>query len=126
GETAQTLPALSTQVPLVRLAWARSGDKGNHSNIGVIARRPEYLPWLRRALTPEHVASYFSHVLDAETGRVTRYELPGLHALNFLLENALGGGGMASLRADPQGKAFAQQLLDMPIDLPTDLLQEQA
>ena len=126
GEAAQVLPANSTQVALVRLAWARSGDKGNHSNIGVIARRPEYLPWLRRALTPEQVAAYFSHVLDTENGRVTRYELPGLHALNFLLENALGGGGMASLRADPQGKAFAQQLLDMPIDLPTDLLQEHA
>jgi hypothetical protein len=63
-----------------------------------------------------------AHVLDAPNSRVTRFELPALHALNFLLENALGGGGMASLRIDPQGKAFAQQLLDMPVHLPAAVL----
>ncbi|MDM9637900.1 acyclic terpene utilization AtuA family protein [Acinetobacter nosocomialis] len=112
------------EVPLIEIAHARSGDKGNHSNIGVIARKAEYLPWIRAALTEQSVASYMQHVLDAEKGRVIRYELPGLNALNFMLENALGGGGVASLRIDPQGKAFAQQLLDMPVKVPAHLLEK--
>ncbi|WP_267531848.1 acyclic terpene utilization AtuA family protein [Acinetobacter oleivorans] len=112
------------EVPLIEIAHARSGDKGNHSNIGVIARKAEYLPWIRAALTEQSVASYMQHVLDAEKGRVIRYELPGLNALNFMLENALGGGGVASLRIDPQGKAFAQQLLDMPVKVPAYLLEK--
>ncbi|OTT68708.1 terpene utilization protein AtuA [Acinetobacter baumannii] len=111
------------EVPLIEIAHARSGDKGNHSNIGVIARKADYLPWIRAALTEQSVASYMQHVLDAEKGRVIRYELPGLNALNFMLENALGGGGIASLRIDPQGKAFAQQLLDMPVKVPAHLLE---
>ena len=64
-----------------------------------------------------------AHVLDPDTGRVNRYELPGMSALNFLLENALGGGGIASLRIDPQGKAFAQQLLEIPVKIPANLLK---
>jgi hypothetical protein len=112
------------EVPLIEIAHARSGDKGNHSNIGVIARKAAYLPWIRAALTEQAVASYMQHVLDAEKGRVIRYELPGLNALNFMLENALGGGGVASLRIDPQGKAFAQQLLDMPVKVPAQLLEK--
>jgi len=112
------------EVSLIEIAHARSGDKGNHSNIGVIARRAEYLPWIRTALTEQAVASYMQHVLDPEKGRVIRYELPGLNALNFMLENALGGGGVASLRIDPQGKAFAQQLLDMPVKVPANLLEK--
>lgn len=112
------------EVPLIEIAHARSGDKGNHSNIGVIARKADYLPWIRAALTEEAVASYMQHVLDAEKGRVIRYELSGLNALNFMLENALGGGGVASLRIDPQGKAFAQQLLDMPVKVPAHLLEK--
>ncbi|QNX09192.1 DUF1446 domain-containing protein [Acinetobacter seifertii] len=112
------------EVPLIEIAHARSGDKGNHSNIGVIARKAEYLPWIRAALTEQVVASYMQHVLDAKKGRVIRYELPGLNALNFILENALGGGGIASLRIDPQGKAFAQQLLDMPVKVPAHLLEK--
>jgi len=105
-------------VPLVKLAVARSGDKGNHSNIGVIARDPDYLPWIAEALTPEVVVDWMGHVLDPVHGRVERWYLPGSHSLNFLLENALGGGGIASLRIDPQGKAFAQQLLEIPIAVP--------
>ncbi|KYQ80193.1 terpene utilization protein AtuA [Acinetobacter lactucae] len=112
------------EVPLIEIAHARSGDKGNHSNIGVIVRKAEYLPWIRAALTEQAVANYMKHVLDAEKGRVIRYELPGLNALNFMLENALGGGGVASLRIDPQGKAFAQQLLDMPVKVPAHLLEK--
>ncbi len=102
-------------VPLIKLAWARSGDKGNHANIGVIARRPEFLPYINAALTEDAVANYMQHVLDPDTGSVSRWSLPGMNAYNFLLKNALGGGGIASLRIDPQGKAFAQQLLDMPV-----------
>lgn len=111
-------------VPLVKLAVARSGDKGNHSNIGVIARTPEYLPWIAEALTPEVIVDWMSHVLDPLHGRVERWYLPGSHSLNFLLENALGGGGIASLRIDPQGKAFAQQLLEIPIAVPQHIADQ--
>ncbi|MFZ5699516.1 MAG: acyclic terpene utilization AtuA family protein [Pseudomonadota bacterium] len=113
--------ATSKTVPLVKLAVARSGDKGNHSNIGVMARQAEYLPYIRTALTAPAVAEYMQHVLDPQLGHVTRWELPGLSGFNFLLENALGGGGIASVRIDPQGKAFAQQLLDFPVPVPQAL-----
>ena len=111
-------------VPLVKLAVARSGDKGNHSNIGVIARHPDYLPWIAEALTPEVIVDWMDHVLDPVHGRVERWYLPGSHSLNFLLENALGGGGIASLRIDPQGKAFAQQLLEIPIAVPQHIADQ--
>lgn len=121
GDSAR-LSGNEIEVPLVKLAWGRSGDKGNASNIGVIARKPEYLPWIRASLTEEAVAAYMAHVLDGDNSKVTRFELPGLNALNFLMTNALGGGGIASLRIDPQGKAFAQQLLEMPVKIPAELL----
>jgi len=105
-------------VPLIKLAYGRSGDKGNHANIGIIARRAEYLPYIRAALTKDAVANYMAHT--EHTG-VTRYDLPGINGLNFLLENALGGGGIASLRNDPQGKAYAQMLLDFPVSIPTSM-----
>ena len=108
-------------VALVKLAVARSGDKGNHSNIGVMARHPDYLPWIAEALTPEVLVDWMGHVLDPVHGRVQRWYLPGTHSLNFLLENALGGGGVASLRIDPQGKAFAQQLLEIQIPVPQSI-----
>jgi hypothetical protein len=111
-------------VPLVKLAWARSGDKGNHANIGVIARKADYLPFLRAALTEGAVAEYMQHVLDPDHGSVSRWELPGFSAMNFLLKNALGGGGIASLRIDPQGKAFAQQLLDFPVPVSAEIAKE--
>ena len=91
---------------------------------GVIARRPEYLPWIAEALTPEVIVDWMSHVLDPLHGRVERWYLPGSHSLNFLLENALGGGGIASLRIDPQGKAFAQQLLEIPIAVPRHIADQ--
>jgi hypothetical protein len=102
-------------VPLVQLAWARSGDKGDHSNIGVIARKAEYLAYIHAALTNENVADFMKHTLCPDKGKVNSWLLPGIHAINFLLEHSLGGGGVASLRIDPQGKAFAQQLLEYPI-----------
>ena len=102
-------------VPLIRLAWARSGDKGNHSNIGIIARRAEWLPLLRAQLTSERVARHLGHLVE---GPVTRYEVPGIDAFNFLCERALGGGGMASLRNDPLGKGMGQILLALPVQVP--------
>ncbi len=113
-------------VPLVKLAYARSGDKGNHANIGVIARKQSYLPYILQALSEDAVACYMGHVLDVETGKVTRWQLPGFHAINFLLENSLGGGGVASLRVDPQGKALAQQLLEIEIPVSQDIIDELA
>lgn len=107
------------EVPLQWLALARSGDKGNDSNIGVIARADRYLPWLRAELTAERVRAYFAHLVE---GPVERFDVPGINAMNFVLHNALGGGGTASLSSDPLGKAYAQMLLDMPLQVPRDLL----
>ncbi|MGB6115099.1 MAG: terpene utilization protein AtuA, partial [Comamonas sp.] len=109
------------EVPLIRLAWARSGDKGDTSNIGVIARRPEWLPLLRAQLTPERVKAHLAHAIE---GRVTRHEVPGIAAFNFVCEQALGGGGMASLNNDALGKGMAQMLLTLPVRVPADLAQE--
>ena len=114
--------ATDTTVPLIDLAWARSGDKGDHSNIGVIARNPDFVPFIAAALTEQAVAEWMAHTLNAETGKVTRWSLPGFNAFNFLLEHSLGGGGIASLRIDPQGKAFAQQLLEFPVPVPSGLV----
>ncbi len=119
-----TAPATDTEVPLIELAWARSGDKGDHSNIGVIARQPEYLPFITAALSEDRVADWMAHTLNPDSGRVRRWTLPGLHALNFLLEHSLGGGGVASLRIDPQGKAFAQQLLEIPVPVASSVLNK--
>ncbi|WP_306556083.1 acyclic terpene utilization AtuA family protein [Acidovorax sp.] len=105
-------------VPLVKLAWGRSGDKGDAANIGIIARRPEYLPFIRAALTEQAVADWFAHLVK---GKVERFDLPGTHALNFLLQEALGGGGIASIRMDPQAKAYAQMLLDFPVPIPAEM-----
>jgi plasmid stabilization system protein ParE len=106
--------AAMRQVPLIALAYGRSGDKGDTSNIAVIARRPEDLDLLRRVLTPERVRAYLAHLVH---GEVTRYEVPGLHAFNFFMTEALDGGGPSSLRPDPMGKGMAQLLLGMPIPL---------
>jgi hypothetical protein len=103
-------------VPLVRLAWARSGDKGNRANIGVIARRPEYLPVIREQLTGARVAEFFARF---EPGEVRVWEMPGLSALNFLIDDVLGGaGGTSTLRYDPQGKSYAAMLLTLPMLVP--------
>ncbi|HSB22727.1 MAG TPA: acyclic terpene utilization AtuA family protein [Burkholderiaceae bacterium] len=108
------------EVPLVRLAYGRSGDKGNISNIGLVARRPEWLPLLWQRITPEVVQRYFAHLVK---GRVERFLLPGIDAINFLLHDALDGGGPASGRFDPLGKGMAQMLLDMPVAVPASLAQ---
>lgn len=112
-------PPDAVTVPLVRVAYGRSGDKGDISNIGIIARRPELLPYLRSELTEARVAAHLSHLVK---GKVTRYDLSGLHAMNFVCGEALGGGGAASLRNDPLGKGMAQILLAMPVKVPRELL----
>ncbi len=124
------------EVPLIAIAHARSGDKGADANIGVRARHPDFLPLLRDQLSAEVVAEWMSHLIGSGTFTqvhsvvptftqvhnvvpVERYDLPGIDALNFVLRDALGGGGIASLRFDAQGKAYAQQLLDLPLKIPT-------
>lgn len=109
----------STSVPLIAVAYGRSGDKGDDANIGVLARDPAFVPALAAALTAEAVRGYFAHLV---TGSVERFALPGLNGFNFLLHGALDGGGTASLRHDPQGKAFAQMLMDFPVPVPTEWL----
>jgi hypothetical protein len=103
------------ELPLIKLAWARSGDKGDISNIGVIARRPEWLPLIWRRVTPEVVKNYFAHLVK---GRVERFHVPGIHAVNFQLHEALDGGGPASTRMDPLGKGMGQMLLDLNVKVP--------
>ncbi|XP_069834821.1 uncharacterized protein [Dendropsophus ebraccatus] len=118
------LPSGPYAYRLEELAYTRSGDKGNTANIGVVARHPLYYPYLKRALTSQVVEEYFQHLLQGDRPDeplVTRYELPGIYGLNFVLKNALGGGGVASLRSDPQGKAFGQMLLDLEIKNVPDL-----
>ena len=107
------------RVPLLRIAHGRSGDKGDSANIGIIARSDAAWHWLRGVLDAEAVAAYFAHRAH---GPVQRYELPGMRAFNFVLQQALGGGGVASLRYDPQGKAYAQMLLDIELDVPAEVL----
>lgn len=111
----------TVRVPLIKLAHGRSGDKGDTANIGVVARDPRFVPFLRQALTAEVVADYLRHFAK---GTVTRYDWPGLNGLNFVMENALGGGGIASLRNDPQGKALASVLMDIELEVPAALLEE--
>ncbi len=106
------------RIPLVHLAHARSGDKGDTANVGVIAYRAEDYELLRRALTPERVKEHFGSMVK---GAVERFELPNLHALNFLLHGALDGGGTVSLMTDAQGKVFSTALLRMEIEVPEDV-----
>lgn len=106
-------------IPLRQIAFARSGDKGNSANVAVFARDPAHYPLLLSQLTPARVHDYFRPL---GVTRVTRYEVPNLEALNFVLENALGGGGSRSLRIDAQGKTLGMALLEMPIDAPSHVL----
>ena len=102
-------------IRLVDIAHARSGDKGDTANVGVIALKPDWYPLLVRELTRERVTAHFRQVI---TGDVERFELPNLHALNFLLHGALDGGGTLSLKTDAQGKVFSTALLRMTLDVP--------
>jgi hypothetical protein len=105
------------KVRLLDLAHARSGDKGDTANVGVIALRPAWYPLLAEQLTVDRVTRHFAGVL---TGGVDRFELPNLNALNFLLHGALDGGGTMSLKMDAQGKVFSTAMLRMVLDVPDD------
>lgn len=106
-------------VPLGRIAIARSGDKGDTANIGVIALHETAYPIILNELTTERVKRYFK---DISQGEVERFELPNLGALNFLLHESLGGGGTVSLMLDAQGKTFAATLMGLEIEVPVDVL----
>lgn len=134
------------RVKLIKLANGRSGDKGDVCNVGIIARDAQYLPYIKKALTEQAVSKYMQHLCQ---GNVTRYELPGTHALNFVLTKALGeflfllklcmqsnhyltyyssgGGGLSSLRIDRQGKTYAQMVLSgIEVDIPAKLLKTES
>ncbi len=111
------------RVQLVRIAHARSGDKGDTANVGLIALRPDFYPVLASQVTAERVKKHFTGICE---GEVERFELPNLGALNFLLHESLDGGGTLSLKADAQGKTYSAALLRMEIDVPDDLLSKAA
>jgi hypothetical protein len=106
------------KVRLLDIAHARSGDKGDTANVGVIALRPEWYPLLALSLTRDRVKQHFAGVIE---GDVERFELPNLGALNFLLHGALGGGGTLSLKTDAQGKVYSTALLRLVLDVPDDV-----
>ncbi|MDQ6736575.1 MAG: hypothetical protein M3Z30_02595 [Gemmatimonadota bacterium] len=105
------------KVRLLDIAHARSGDKGDTANVGVIANRPEWYPLISRELTQNRVAGHFRGMIH---GDVERFELPNLNALNFLLHGALGGGGTLSLKTDAQGKVYSTALLRMVLEVPDE------
>ena len=107
------------KVKLLKIAHGRSGDKGNGSNVGIIARHPKLYPFLKEILTEERVKREMKHICK---GSVERYELPNIGALNFILNESLGGGGTVSLKIDAQGKTHASTLLRMEIEVPEELL----
>jgi len=106
---------------LRELAHARAGDKGDTNNIGVIAYEPHYYPIILQWVTPERVRAHFGGIVQ---GPITRYELPNVHAVNLVLENALGGGVTRSLSIDPHGKSYSALILTMPVEVPDDLAVE--
>ena len=113
-------PDTIVEVPLIKLAAGRSGDKGNNANVGIIARKADYLPWIKKSATEEAVRNYFGHVVE---GEVMRFDLPGMNAVNFLLTDCLGGGGTSTLHLDNLAKTYAQQLLALPIKVPAQLAE---
>lgn len=108
------------KVKLIEIAHGRSGDKGNGSNVGIIARHPDIYPFLEENLTEERVKDHMKHICK---GEVERFEMPNIGALNFILFESLGGGGTVSLKLDAQGKTHASTLLRMDIDVPEELLK---
>ncbi|WP_298670962.1 acyclic terpene utilization AtuA family protein [uncultured Sphingomonas sp.] len=122
---APPLPApgeiLAASVPLVALAWVRSGDKGDLFNLAVIARKPRFLPYLTAALPPEAIAERYAHLVEGAHHPVERQYAPGLSALNFVIRGTMGGGLAANIRFDSPGKGNGQQLLDFPIAVPAEL-----
>jgi hypothetical protein len=109
---------MTTRIRLINIAHARSGDKGDTGNVGVIARKPEFYPILLKYLTVERVARHFAGIV---LGKVERFELPNLCAINFLLHESLGGGGTRSLKNDAQGKTLGSAMLRMEFDIEEQL-----
>lgn len=107
------------KVKLIDIAHGRSGDKGNGSNVGIIARHPKIYPYLKKILTEERVKEHMKHICK---GKVERYEMENIGALNFVLNESLGGGGTVSLKLDAQGKTHASSLLRMDIEISEELL----
>lgn len=108
------------RIKLIEIAHGRSGDKGNGSNVGIIARHPDIYPYLKKELTAEKVKDYMKHICK---GEVERYEMENIGALNFILNESLGGGGTVSLKLDAQGKTHASTLLRLEMDVPEELLE---
>lgn len=106
---------------LIDIAHGRSGDKGDGSNVGVIARHPDIYTFLQKNLTADRVKEHMKHICN---GEVERYEMPNIGALNFVLHESLGGGGTVSLKLDAQGKTHASMLLRMEMDVPEELLEK--
>jgi len=109
------------RVNLETVAYGRSGDKGDASNVGLVGRTPALYEWMRASITADWVARTLSGIVK---GPVERYEIPGIRALNFILHDSLGGGGTASLLTDAQGKTHAQALLRCVVEVPDELLRE--
>lgn len=109
------------KIRLIEIAHGRSGDKGNASNVGIIARHPEVYPFIKKVLTAEVVKEHMKNVC---LGNVERFELPNIGALNFILNDSLGGGGTVSLKLDAQGKTHAMLLLRMELEVPDDLINK--
>jgi hypothetical protein len=110
------------ELPLASIAHGRSGDKGDTVNCGIIARKPEYFDIIAKQVTAERVKAHFGEFCK---GSVARYDLPKIHAFNFVLRQALGGGGTVSLRLDPQGKTYAAALMRIRITVPDDFVIEE-
>ena len=111
------------KIQLLKICHARSGDKGDAANVGLIAREEKYYPIIKKEVTAAAVKKHFKGICN---GKVERFELPNLWALNFLLHNTLGGGGTVSLKQDAQGKTLAAALLRMEIDVPPSLIKKQS
>ncbi|MCP4936018.1 MAG: terpene utilization protein AtuA, partial [bacterium] len=113
-----TTRGATTKVQLIKLAWGRSGDKGDKANIGIIARDKKYLPFIWQQLDEKTMEDWFEHFLE---GEVKRYYMAGLGAINYVLDRVLEGGGTTSLRNDPQAKGYAQLALAIEIEIPVEM-----
>ncbi len=110
-------------VPLISLAWARSGDKGNLFNVGVFARDPRYAPYIAAALNSKTVGDWYAHLISDDVPQIDRFVLPGTHGLNFVVKNSLQGGGTQCLRLDPVAKGMGQMLLEYPVPVSREIAE---
>ncbi len=111
-------------VPLIDLAWARSGDKGNLFNVGVFAREPRFAPYIAAALDAATVGQWYAHLISDAQPQVDRFLLPGTHGVNFVVKNSLQGGGASCLRLDPVAKSMGQMLLEYPVPVSREIAEQ--